>query len=546
MINVVIVDDEPFIRQGLKILIDWEEYGFSITGEAANGKEAISLLEYNNYDLIITDIKMPEIDGMELVEYIREHKSKDLKIIILSGYYEFEYAKQAIRYDVVDYILKPIQKEELIRVLLEFRESYNKEIKKAKEREHTEQNAIERHLNALCSGIYGQSDLSYIQDKLPYCTNLRYISIEISLDDEEFERLNKNERRKVLKEFCETLKVYVAPYEKYVFLDVDKRNEIYGIGFVYTKNFPIQKKMSEKEYTVGLQEYIKSKQKYKFNVYIGQKVNSIDQLSESFKSAIIAKSFQNYKNDKAIAYYDEMSTMKFNTYGIKKEYMDELIHYTEENAVDRIDECVEKIYLNFKIYNIDPKVINISIDYLLCRFIYLAKELDPEVDQEEVLHYISQCAFKESAARGSAKHFKIFVKDFASYLTQLRQTNSHSVLKEVEREIEMHYMQNLSLKSLGEKYYINSAYLGQIFKKNYGTSFKDYLNNYRIEKAGELLIRTNDKVCNIAQIVGYNNLDYFINKFVRLKGKTPLQYRKQYLKQQKEIVNSGKDYELYQ
>lgn len=546
MINVVIVDDEPFIRQGLKILIDWEEYGFSITGEAANGKEAISLLEYNNYDLIITDIKMPEIDGMELVEYIREHKSKDLKIIILSGYYEFEYAKQAIRYDVVDYILKPIQKEELIRVLLEFRESYNKEIKKAKEMEHTEQNAIERHLNALCSGIYGQSDLSYIQDKLPYCTNLRYISIEISLDDEEFERLNKNEKRKVLKEFCETLKVYVAPYEKYVFLDVDKRNEIYGIGFIYTKNFSIQKKMSEKEYTIGLQEYIKSKQEYKFNVYIGQKINSIDQLSESFKSAIIAKSFQNYKNDKAIAYYDEMSTMKFNTYGIKKEYMDELIHYTEENAVDKIDECVEKIYLNFKIHNIDPKVINISIDYLLCRFIYLAKELDPEVDQEEVLHYISQCAFKESAARGSAKHFKIFVKDFASYLTQLRQTNSHSVLKEVEREIEMHYMQNLSLKSLGEKYYINSAYLGQIFKKNYGTSFKDYLNNYRIEKAGELLIRTNDKVCNIAQIVGYNNLDYFINKFVRLKGKTPLQYRKQYLKQQKEIVNSGKDYELYQ
>ena len=546
MINVVIVDDEPFIRQGLKILIDWEEYGFSITGEAANGKEAISLLECNNYDLIITDIKMPEVDGMELVKYIREHKSKDLKIIILSGYYEFEYAKQAIRYDVVDYILKPIQKEELIRVLLEFRESYNKEIQKAKEREHTEQNAIERHLNALCSGIYGQSDLSYIQDKLPYCTNLRYISIEISLDDEEFERLNKNEKRKVLKEFCETLKVYVAPYEKYVFLDVDKRNEIYGIGFIYTKNFSIQKKMSEKEYTVGLQEYIKSKQEYKFNVYIGQKINSIDQLSESFKSAIIAKSFQNYKNDKAIAYYDEMSTMKFNTYGIKKEYMDELIHYTEENAVDKIDECVEKIYLNFKIHNIDPKVINISIDYLLCRFIYLAKELDPEVDQEEVLHYISQCAFKESAARGSAKHFKIFVKDFASYLTQLRQTNSHSVLKEVEREIEMHYMQNLSLKSLGEKYYINSAYLGQIFKKNYGTSFKDYLNNYRIEKAGELLIRTNDKVCNIAQIVGYNNLDYFINKFVRLKGKTPLQYRKQYLKQQKEIVNSGKDYELYQ
>ena len=534
MINVLIVDDEPFIREGLKILINWEEYGFIITGEATNGTEAISLLEDNNYDLIITDIKMPEVDGIELVEYIRNHKSKDVKIIILSGYYEFEYAKQAIRYNVVDYILKPIKKEELIRVLLEFKEVYSKEMKSAKDKEYTEQIALERHLNALCSGIYSQSDISYVKEKLKYCTDLRYMSIEIILNDENFQKLNKNERRKVLKEFCETLKSYISPYEKYVFLDVDKRNEIYGIGFIYTRDFSAHKKVSEKQYIVGLQEYVKANQKYKFNVYIGQKVDCIDQISESFRSAVIAKSFQNYNNDKAIAYYEETSTIKSNTYGIKKEYMDKLIHYTEENVVDKIDECVEKIYLNFKIHNIDPKIININIDYLLCRFIYLAKELDPEVDQEEVLHYISQCAFEESAVRGSAKHFKAFVKDFANYLAQLRQTNSHGVLKEVEREIEMHYMQNLSLKSLSEKYYINSAYLGQIFKKNHGISFKDYLNNYRIEKAGELLIRTNDKVCNIAQIVGYNNLDYFINKFVRLKGKTPLQYRKQFLKKTKE------------
>ena len=533
MINVLIVDDEPFIRQGLKILIDWEEYGFKITGEAANGKEAIRLLKIDNYDLIITDIKMPEVDGMELVKYVREHKSKDLKIIILSGYYEFEYAKQAIRYNVVDYILKPIQKEELIKVLLGFKEVYKKEIKKEKEREHTEEIALERHLHTLCSGIYAESDILYVKEKLPYCTNLRYMSIEMGLNDENFEQLGKEERRKVVRALYEVLKAYMAPYEKYVFLDVDKRNAIYGIGLIYAEKFSFQKNRSEEEYIIDLQEYIKSKQKYKFNVYIGQKVNSIDQISESFKSAIIVKSFQNYKNDKTIAYYDETLSMKFNTYGIKKEYMDELIHYTEENAIDKIDECVEKIYLNFKIHNIDPKIINISIDYLLCRFIYLAKELDLEVDQEEVLNYISQCAFEESAARGSAEHFKRFVKDFASYLAQLRQTNSHSVLKEVEREIEMNYMQNLSLKSLSEKYYINSAYLGQLFKKNYGTSFKDYLNNYRIEKAGEFLIRTNDKVCNIAQRVGYNNLDYFINKFVNLKGKTPLQYRKQFLKNKK-------------
>lgn len=533
MINVLIVDDEPFIRQGLKILIDWEKYGFSVVDEAENGKEAIRLLEDNNYDLIITDIKMPEMDGMELIAYIRKEKSKRLKIIVLSGYYEFEYAKQAIRYNVADYILKPIQKDELIRVLLEFKEVYNKEIKNAQNKEYMEQVTLERHLNALCSGIYDQSNVSYVKEQLPHCTNLRYIGIEISLNDEKFAKLSKEEKSKVVKEFYKSLIDYIIPYEKYAFFDMDKRNEIYGIGFIYTKNLAMIKKMNEQEYIMDLQEYMKTKQSYKFNVYIGQKVKDIDQLSVSFKSAIIAKSFQNYKNDKDIAYYDEMSSMKSNAYGIKKEYMDELIYYTEKNVEDKIDECVEKIYLNFKVHNMDPKVININIDYLLCRFIYLAQELDPEVNQEEVLHYISRCAFEQSAIRGSAKHFKNFVKDYSKYLSQLRQNNSHGVLKEVDREIELNYMQNLSLKSLSEKYYINSAYLGQIFKKKYGISFKDYLNNYRIEKASELLIRTNDKVCSIAQAVGYNNLDYFISKFVRLKGKTPLQYRKQLLQRTK-------------
>ena len=529
MINVLILDDEPFIREGLKILIDWGKMGFNIVGEAANGKEAIELLEKGNYQLVITDIKMPEMDGIEFVKYIRNSKFSKIKVIILSGYYEFAYAKQAIQYNVTDYILKPIQKEELTKILLKLAQSFNEEVKNQKNKIYTEHIVLERHLNALCSGIYTKNDILYVENKLPCCNKLRYIGIEISGNDEKFALLDKHKKIEVVKELSEVLKAYVHPYDQYVFFDTDKRNEIYGIGFIYAKSFSIDRGIDEKQYIKNLTEYMKTKQHYQFNVYIGQYTESIENISDSFKSATIAKSFQNYKNDKQVAYYDEMSKLKCKAYGIKKEYIDELIHYTEENKVDKIDECIEKIYFNFNEHNIDPKIINITIDYLLCRLVYLAQELDPEVDQEEVMQYISQCAFEESAIRGSAKHFKIFIKDFAKYLLQLRQDNSNSVLKEVDKEIELHYMQNLSLKSLGEKYYINSAYLGQIFKKKYGISFKDYLNNYRIERAGELLIRTNEKVCSIAQMVGYNNLDYFINKFVKIKGRTPLQYRKQFL-----------------
>ena len=529
MINVLVVDDEPFIRQGLKILIDWEEYGFQITGEAANGKVALELLEKEHFDLIITDIKMPQLNGIELIKQVRESRNKDIKIIVLSGFYEFEYAKQAIKYNVVDYILKPIQEQELIRVLKEFKEQYKKEEILKQKKLHTNQIALERHISTVCSGIYDESDISYIEEKLPYLHELRYIMMEIDLLDSKFSALMEEEKKVVLNKFYNQLKDYVAPYDDYVILDIDKRNETYGVGFIYSRKFAREKGISEKEYIKGLQEEMKKVHPYKFCFYIGEMVEEMTQISKSFKSAIIAKSFQSYRKHKEITYYDDTSVIKKNTYGIKKEYMDELVRYAVEDAEEEIDSCIDKIYSSFDEHNVDPMIININIDYLLCQLLYLAKELDTEVNQEEVLHYISECTFDKFAVRGSANHFKAFVKAFARYLAQLRQSNSHSVLKEVEKEIETHYMENLSLKLLSEKYFINTAYLGQLFKKKYGVSFKDYLNNYRLEKASELLIKTNDKVCQIAEAVGYNNLDYFINKFVRLKGKTPLQYRKQFL-----------------
>lgn len=529
MIKVLIVDDEPFIRQGLRILIDWEGNGFTIVNEAKDGKEAIDLLQQEEFDLVITDIKMPNMDGIKLIEQIRRSTFSHLKIIVLSGYYEFEYAKQAIKYNVVDYILKPIQKLELLRTLTEFKESYNKEIENKRSKQYIEQVALERHLSALCSGIYNQDNLHHVRSMLPYCKKLRYISIEMSLNDERFTKLSEAQKRDAIADFYQKLRKYIEPYSRYVLLDMDKRDEVYGVGLIYSKKFEEEKGMNEQEYITKLQEYMKDKQPYKFYLYIGQMVEDIEQISMSFKSAVIAKSFQSYRGNKEIAYYDETSVVRTSTYGIKKESMDELIRHIEENTEDAIEACVDKLYIDFRKYNVDPKIINININYLLCQLLYLAKELEPDIEQEEVLQYISQCAFDGFAVRGSADHFKSFVKEFAGYLAHLRQDNSNGLLKEVEKEIGNNYMKNLSLKSLSEKYYINSAYLGQIFKKKYGVSFKDYLNNYRIDKASEMLIRTNHKVTHIAQAVGYNNLDYFTNRFVQMKGRTPLQYRKQFV-----------------
>ena len=97
----------------------------------------------------------------------------------------------------------------------------------------------------------------------------------------------------------------------------------------------------------------------------------------------------------------------------------------------------------------------------------------------------------------------------------------------VEKEVRDNYATNITLKSLSEKYYVNSAYLGQLFRKKYGQSFKDYLNNYRMERAAELLLRTDKKIIQIAEEVGYHDMDYFVNRFIQVKGCTPARFRRQ-------------------
>lgn len=117
MLKVLLVDDEPFIIQGLKVIIDWENEGFEIAGTVSNGKEALQFLENENVDLVIADIRMPEMTGLELLETLRKDKKSDVYFVILSGYADFSYAQQAMQNDCTDYILKPVDKEMLLKVL---------------------------------------------------------------------------------------------------------------------------------------------------------------------------------------------------------------------------------------------------------------------------------------------------------------------------------------------------------------------------------------------------------------------------------------------
>lgn len=238
-------------------------------------------------------------------------------------------------------------------------------------------------------------------------------------------------------------------------------------------------------------------------------------------------SLQAFHSKKDIYYYEEEVQVNQGGIVLCKKNLDALISAIEQGDKMQIREGVDSLYDEMAQMKIMGDTMNLNINYLLFQLVHLASEQDNDVDQEEILQYISESSFEEGIMRGGRIHLSKFACQYSDYLSQLRKNVSRGVLFDVEQEIKEHYAENLTLRELGAKYYVNSAYLGQIFQKKFGVSFKDYLNRYRMDQAAIKLIRTDEKIYQIAQDVGYKNLDYFINKFIAAKGCTPSKYRRQ-------------------
>ena len=209
-----------------------------------------------------------------------------------------------------------------------------------------------------------------------------------------------------------------------------------------------------------------------------------------------------------------------------KQNLDRLISAVEHNDKGEIGNSVTDLFHEMEVMGMTKDIVSMNTNYLLFQLIHLAVEQDESVNQEEVMLYISENVSESGIVRGSKAHFIRFACEYAEYLVQLRKNVSKGVLTEIENEIRERYAENLTLRELGQKYYINSSYLGQIFRKRYGQSFKNYLNNYRITEAASQLIRTDKKIGQIAEDVGYRDLDYFISRFIEQEGCTPSRYRK--------------------
>lgn len=526
MLKVLLVDDEPFILQGLTVLVDWQKEGFEIAGTAVNGEEALDFLIKNEVDLIIADIKMPVMTGLELLAKIRKENISEAYFAILSGYADFNYAQEAIRYKCTDYVLKPVEKDELLSVLRRVASMHQTVEEKKKDNKRMEQAYLARNMIAVIQGKYDNLNLEYVRKHMQLSEGVRYIEIE--LDGLELsEELTDEEKRGYQRKLYQYCLDYMDKDSNHCVFDVSGNEKIYDIGVVYCEYMSESREMNEQEYLEKFLDYLKGIIQMPVIMLVGKKVADISKVAQSYSTACVLRSFQGFCQKKPIYYYETEVQVKDEGIILCKKSLDVLLSAIEQNSPGEIVTGVDLLYQEMQQMGVTQEAMNLNINYMLFQLIHLATAQDDGVNQGEILRIISESTFEEGIMRGSKAHLSRFACEYAEYLAQLRKKVSYGVLAKVEREVKERYAENLTLKELSEKYYVNSAYLGQLFRKKYEQSFKDYLNNYRMEQAALLLVRTDKKIYEIAEEVGYHDLDYFVNRFITAKGCTPAKFRKQ-------------------
>lgn len=534
MLKVLLVDDEPLIVQGLSRLLDWTKEGCEIVATAQNGIEALEYLWENKVDLIIADIQMPEMTGLELLEIIRREQVSDAYFVILSGYSDFAYAQQAIRYSCMDYVLKPVEKEVLTEIIRKAANMSATEIQRQEDKKQMERAYLARNVIALLLGKHDDVNLEYVFRHMHLSDGVRYIDIQLvdALDPEDVEDMEMRSMQRKLYESC---REFLKEDEMHCIFDVSTEENIFDVGLVYCDHMAEKMGCREKEYLEKLLNYLGVALKQKVVMLVGKKVADISAISKSYGTACMLYSLQAFHDRKNIYFYEEEIHVNSDGILLCKAELDNLISAIEHNEKVRIHEAVGSLFDELRRVGARGDIINLNINYLLFQLIHAATEQDDDVNQEEILHLISESAIEDGLMRGSKVHLVKFACEYAEYLAQLRKNVSRGVLAQIEQEIREHFAENLTLRDLGRKYYINNVYLGQLFRKKYNQSFKDYLNHYRIEQAAQLLVRTDYKIYKIAEDVGYKNTDYFINKFIAEKGCTPSKFRKQSLNTIKSI-----------
>ena len=511
MYKVLIVDDEPMIREGLRTLIPWTSYGFEIVDSASNGKEALEKYHNHHFDLIIADIRMPEMSGITLIETIRE-QDKDINFIILSGHADFEYARKAISARVVGYLLKPVDEDELVEYLVK--------LKKKLDQQHT-LNELKMSTQTVLKNNF---ILSLLQD----------VNADQKVVEDELVawQLDSKEYQIILFKFISATNVDIDEVKQLLAHSFEpERGALFsndsGIGMIL-KDIP----KTQESYQYLLETIKKIVYIYEPIISISEVVTSIENLSSAFRQA--SKLLEHHfffeergflsKDSKPIIHPQEVRMESADVYEAILDSYAEKIYF----AID----IASQIGIEERIIEIAQLLVNerstedqIKRYYFRILSTVLNKCSAEKSEIQSVLSEVSESMVDIYKQTNLSQLMNYIQKLLMKIMSSLEYGDQHDQMKRLEDFILRNYHKHLKLEMLAEIFNYNSAYLGKLFKNHTGEYFNTYLDKVRIENAKKLL-NQGLKVYQVAEQVGFTNVDYFHNKFKKYVGSSPSTYRK--------------------
>lgn len=518
MIKVLIVDDEPKLREGMRTLIPWEEQGYTVVATAANGFEAIEKYHAFAPKLMMVDIRMPGMDGLELVSELRREGST-CHVLILSGYADFEYAKRAIASRIDGYLLKPVDEEELISYLQELRVTITQEERLSEWQAVAPVRSNEGLLRELLQPRGEADDPVRAAGELGLVTGQGCEVVLLELKRGPKGEEGREDRvRGLLEEHWQqdqALFFNLSPY----------------MGLLLKE--PLRNEQERSALWEELDSII-SPEGLVFHAATGGMAPSPEQAVRSFTVAreLLEEAFFGRKNTLLNGTPEEW---------LEEEVEPELeLDPDEELDPDRDEE----MQLLFAIETGSYDAITMLVGQIIRKLVTVRRE--ETFVKDNLIRMVSSTIARLEAANPEIRAYvsghaspmsEVYNSDYLSdmrsrtvtYLRELAgQMNSGGRGDEIKRItdlIQRRYNENLKLGSLAEIFNYNSAYLGKMFKNQMGEHFNTYLDKVRIEKAKQFLTQ-GMKVYEVAERVGYMNSDYFNAKFRKYVGVSPTAFRK--------------------
>ena len=500
MMNILIADDEKIEREGIRYLLALEK-GERRIFEAANGKQAMQILRTENIDMILTDIKMPVMDGLELARRAKE-LFPEIRIVIFSGYNDFTFAQEAIRYGVTDYILKPVDPDN-------FHEIIEKAEKNIRERQAEENREIRRQnfLQQYFLQNYLYSGKKEILEKAGEFVDLDkwngwHCAILIETDTAFFDTAEENFPGELQKELRRV----------FFYLNLNERQSLLLFQDVYCDYLLVANHL-----------YTFLKRNYMVRIYlsVSRKFDGCECLPEILGQLEQQMEEKFYHPEKHIFSCEE-EELKMAAGEVQDSQLMQMI----SEDISRKD--TEQLWKHFECLK-EKYSSNTQFSAMYIKFVFsnVIQELFQE-NQFADEHRLEQEIDRLYSCGNIMDILKVTEDNIREYEKFLERSMSESrnEVAAVKNYIYQHYGEDLNLEMLAEKVYLSSGYLSFIFKKETGMNLNRFIKVFRMEKAGEFLHDTNMKVAQISEKVGFANVSYFCRSFREYYGCSPESYRK--------------------